>query len=47
MGDTVLERNLCFIDTPGYSGGTSVSTILSPYKAQLTFSRAWNALPPL
>lgn len=19
MGDTVLERNLCFVDTPGYS----------------------------
>ncbi|KAG8526801.1 uncharacterized protein KY384_008230 [Bacidia gigantensis] len=23
MGDTVLERNLCFVDTPGYSAGMS------------------------
>ena len=23
MGDTVLERNLCFVDTPGYSHGLS------------------------
>lgn len=25
MGDSVLERNLCFIDTPGYGNRTSVS----------------------
>lgn len=25
MGDTVLERNLCFVDTPGYSHGVSAS----------------------
>ena len=24
-GDGVLERNLCFVDTPGYGNGTSVS----------------------
>ncbi|KAI9873229.1 MAG: hypothetical protein M1830_000677 [Pleopsidium flavum] len=24
MGDTVLERNLCFVDTPGYGGGMSL-----------------------
>lgn len=24
MGDTVLERNLCFVDTPGYAGGMSL-----------------------
>jgi hypothetical protein len=24
-GDSVLERNLCFVDTPGYGHGTSVS----------------------
>lgn len=24
MGDTVLERNLCFVDTPGYSRGMSM-----------------------
>ncbi|KAI9742805.1 MAG: hypothetical protein M1818_003534 [Claussenomyces sp. TS43310] len=23
MGDTVLERNICFVDTPGYGNGTS------------------------
>lgn len=23
MGDSVLERNLCFVDTPGYSHGLS------------------------
>lgn len=25
MGDLVLDRNICFIDTPGYSDGASVS----------------------
>lgn len=25
MGDSVLERNICFVDTPGYGNGTSVS----------------------
>ena len=24
MGDTVLERNFCFVDTPGYSRGMSI-----------------------
>lgn len=28
MGDSVLERNLCFVDTPGYENGTSVSGIV-------------------
>lgn len=28
MGDSVLERNLCFVDTPGYGNKTSVSTSL-------------------
>ncbi len=28
MGDSVLERNLCFVDTPGYGNKTSVR--LSP-----------------
>lgn len=27
-GDVVLERNLCFVDTPGYRHGTSVSAII-------------------
>jgi len=25
MGDTVLERNLCFVDTPGYGASDSDS----------------------
>lgn len=25
-GDTILDRNVCFIDTPGYSDGSSVSS---------------------
>ena len=24
VGDTVLERNLCFVDSPGYGNGNSV-----------------------
>jgi hypothetical protein len=24
MGDSILERNLCFVDTPGYGNKTSV-----------------------
>lgn len=24
-GDTILDRNICFVDTPGYSDGSSVS----------------------
>jgi hypothetical protein len=27
MGDSVLERNLCFVDTPGYGNKTSVSNL--------------------
>ncbi|ELR05960.1 hypothetical protein VC83_08190 [Pseudogymnoascus destructans] len=30
MGDTVLERNLCFVDTPGYSGGISSMECITP-----------------
>lgn len=30
MGDTVLERNLCFIDTPGYSRGPSCAEDMDP-----------------
>lgn len=32
MGDSVLERNLCFVDTPGYGNQTSVGVPpLMPY----------------
>lgn len=38
MGDTVLERNLCFVDTPGYSHGMSrmesIESILHYVEAQ-------------
>ena len=30
MGDTVLERNLCFVDTPGYSNGTPFAESIGP-----------------
>lgn len=40
MGDTVLERNLCFVDTPGYSHGMSrtecIESILHYVEAQLS-----------
>jgi hypothetical protein len=40
MGDTVLERNLCFVDTPGYSNSISrmesMQSILEYIELQLT-----------
>lgn len=40
MGDTVLERNLCFVDTPGYSHGESTSqsveSVVQYVESQLT-----------
>jgi GTP-binding protein EngB required for normal cell division len=27
LGDAVLDRNLCFVDTPGYGSGSSVSRV--------------------
>ncbi|QSZ35014.1 hypothetical protein DSL72_007876 [Monilinia vaccinii-corymbosi] len=30
MGDSVLERNLCFVDTPGYGNKTSCLEVISP-----------------
>ena len=32
-GDSVLERNLCFVDTPGYGNGTSVSIHLFQWQS--------------
>ncbi|PSR78721.1 Septin-domain-containing protein [Coniella lustricola] len=29
-GDTILDRNVCFIDTPGYSGGLSSMESITP-----------------
>ena len=40
MGDSVLERNLCFVDTPGYGDGISrmegIQSILEYIELQLT-----------
>ncbi|KAI1504272.1 hypothetical protein F5X99DRAFT_373076 [Biscogniauxia marginata] len=30
MGDSVLERNICFVDTPGYGGGSSAMETIAP-----------------
>ncbi|KAF7937234.1 uncharacterized protein EAE98_001548 [Botrytis deweyae] len=30
MGDSVLERNLCFVDTPGYGNKTSCLEVINP-----------------
>jgi hypothetical protein len=39
MGDSVLERNLCFVDTPGYGNKTSVSN-LKPHPMILLMFRS-------
>ncbi|KAI9849664.1 MAG: hypothetical protein M1837_002789 [Sclerophora amabilis] len=40
MGDTVLERNLCFVDTPGYGNGLSLAdsmeSVIRYMEAQMT-----------
>ena len=40
MGDTVLERNLCFVDTPGYDHealvSESVGSIVHYAESQMT-----------
>ena len=41
MGDSVLERNLCFVDTPGYGNKTSVSTVCD-MELLANFSSVWN-----
>lgn len=40
LGDSVLERNLCFVDTPGYGNKTSVGTRLYFYIIANLYS-AW------
>jgi hypothetical protein len=39
MGDSVLERNLCFVDTPGYGNKTSVSNLM-PHPMILLIARS-------
>jgi hypothetical protein len=36
LGDAVLDRNICFVDTPGYGSGSSVSLSLWECSAKLT-----------
>ena len=47
IGDTVLERNLCFVDTPGYSYGMSrletINAIIHYVEGQL--ERSFSAAP--
>lgn len=45
-GDTILDRNICFVDTPGYSDGSSVSdtkhfAVSSIEQAVDFLNRAW------
>lgn len=43
MGDSVLERNICFVDTPGYGNKTSVSTYSEDFpRKSLTLYSLWN-----
>jgi hypothetical protein len=30
LGDSVLDRNICFVDTPGYGAGSSASDVITP-----------------
>lgn len=47
MGDSVLERNLCFVDTPGYGNKTSVSCRDTQRLICANICSVWNALPQL
>lgn len=35
LGDSILERNICFVDTPGYGKGSSVSAAFPPPKLMI------------
>ena len=47
-GETVLERNLCFVDTPGYSSGMSmmesVETVVQYIEAQMVKTMSLTSL---
>jgi hypothetical protein len=38
LGDQVLDRNICFVDTPGYGTGPSVSPFQDAELARLTYN---------
>jgi len=42
MGDSVLERNLCFVDTPGFGNKTSVSHPCPCFRMLTNFYSVWN-----
>ena len=47
-GDTVLERNVCFVDTPGYDSGTSVlasmDSVLQYIEAQMAKNTSFSSM---
>lgn len=47
MGDSVLERNLCFVDTPGYSNKTSVRKTTSFSPALANISQCLECITPV
>lgn len=47
LGDQVLDRNICFVDTPGYGTGSSVSTIKNDRRRTSThWCRSWKPSYP-
>lgn len=48
-GDTILDRNICFIDTPGYSDGSSVSpdSFLAETSDLLTTMQSMETITPV
>ncbi|MCJ1478462.1 hypothetical protein MMC13_007142 [Lambiella insularis] len=50
-GDTVLERNVCFVDTPGYDSGTSLlesmDSILQYIEAQMAKNTSFSSMSDL
>ncbi len=47
LGDAVLDRNICFVDTPGYGNGSSVSFPMRVLpEEKLTFCSPWTPSRP-
>lgn len=47
LGDQVLDRNICFVDTPGYSTGASVSLSSRSSRASAHRFRPWTPSYPV
>ena len=47
-GETVLERNVCFVDTPGYDSGTSMlegmDSVLQYIEAQMAKNTSFSSM---